>query len=291
MKVEKIENFEDKLLVEGVNSMGYGLMPKTVAKDTRLTIEAKAIYAYFVSYAGAGTSAFPKLKTILTDLCISEKRFYKHRKLLIDFGYISVQAFRNEKSVIYKNVYTLHTNPVVVTDGVSVKTTDGVPVKTTDRGTRQNDCDKLKVTVSNINNIKLTEKEIDDDEYKLNKPNLETENLNDILNTKESKEIAKSLLASHVEINDMIDILKYFKDSNKSVDIDIMKQQLDWMTQKNLMGTGISSFSSYFINGYEKRINNTQLSVIKDFTEELKKELGLQEEELPEIPMFNWLEN
>lgn len=85
------KNLQDQLKIEGINYMGYGIMPKAIMKDDRLTIEAKAIYAYFVSFAGAGNTDFPKLKTILSDLSIEEKRFYKHRKLLIDCGYISVE--------------------------------------------------------------------------------------------------------------------------------------------------------------------------------------------------------
>ena len=70
---------QDKLAVEGVNANGYGVMPKLVMQDKRLTIEAKSIYAYIVSFAGAGSTAFPSLRKILEDLQISEKRFYKHR--------------------------------------------------------------------------------------------------------------------------------------------------------------------------------------------------------------------
>lgn len=70
--MENVQDFEDKLIVEGINSQGYGIMPKMIMQDKRLTIESKAIYAYLVSYAGVGTSAFPGLKRILSDLCISE---------------------------------------------------------------------------------------------------------------------------------------------------------------------------------------------------------------------------
>ena len=52
-------SFEDQLLVEGINCMGYGIIPKYVMLDPDLTIEAKAIYAYFCSFAGSGNTAFP----------------------------------------------------------------------------------------------------------------------------------------------------------------------------------------------------------------------------------------
>ena len=53
------QNDTDVLKVIGIDSKGYGKIPKLVMQDHNLTIEAKAIYAYFASYAGAGTNAFP----------------------------------------------------------------------------------------------------------------------------------------------------------------------------------------------------------------------------------------
>lgn len=70
----------DKLRVEGVFSKGYGIIPKLVMQDQDLSIEAKSIYAYFASYAGNGTTAFPSVSKIIYDLNIGEERFYKHRK-------------------------------------------------------------------------------------------------------------------------------------------------------------------------------------------------------------------
>ena len=105
------ENLPDILEIEGVNAKGYGIMPKLVMQDSRLTIEAKAIYAYIVSFAGAGSSAFPSLKKILSELNISENRFYKHRKLLINHNFLTVKQVKNAKGMIIKNVYTLVSNP------------------------------------------------------------------------------------------------------------------------------------------------------------------------------------
>ena len=51
----KYKEFTDILRVEGINCKGYGIIPKAVMLDQRLTIQAKAIYAYFRSFAGAGT--------------------------------------------------------------------------------------------------------------------------------------------------------------------------------------------------------------------------------------------
>ena len=98
----------DKLILEGVNKKGYGNIPKLVMKDEQLTIEAKAIYAYFCSYAGGGTSeVFPSIDLICKDLGISENRLFKHRKMLVERGYISIKREKKEKGWS-KNIYTIH---------------------------------------------------------------------------------------------------------------------------------------------------------------------------------------
>ena len=84
-------------------------------RDTRLTVEAKAIYAYMSSFAGSGLSAFPTIELQLHELGMGAKRYYKHRKLLEDLGYITIKQTRikkDGKSINDKNVYTLEQFPV-----------------------------------------------------------------------------------------------------------------------------------------------------------------------------------
>lgn len=88
------ENNNGRIIIEGVLSKGYGIMPKMITTDTNLTIEAKAIYAYMVSFAGSGETAFPKVSTILHHLQISKTRYYKNLNLLKESGYIEVQSRR-----------------------------------------------------------------------------------------------------------------------------------------------------------------------------------------------------
>lgn len=290
--------FEDKLVIEGINSMGYGIMPKAVAKDKRLTIEAKAIYAYFVSYAGAGNSVFPKLKTILEDLNIGENRFYRHRKLLIDCGYISVEAFRNEKKVIYKNVYTLHTNPkelsdndsCIDNDGVSPKMKDRVSPKMKDRGIPQNEGHKLTVTTKNNNNRTVTTKTFDDDEKNIN--NNQLEDLRKLIQSSdELRYLAQELFYAEIDEIEILKILVYFSTAIDLLNPDVIEQQLRWMKIKSESDTGISSFADYFINGYKKRLDNASVDPSTDIARNLKNKLGLEDEISPVIPMHNWLEN
>lgn len=107
---------QDFIKINGIMSEGYGFSPKAVMRDARLTIEAKAIYAYMSSFAGAGLSSFPSVNLQIKELGISNKRYYKHRKLLEDLGYITIKMNRtineNGKSVRGKNLYILEQFPV-----------------------------------------------------------------------------------------------------------------------------------------------------------------------------------
>ena len=94
----------------GLEAAGFGFIPKAVMLDSRLSLKAKAIYAYFCSFAGSGNSAFPKHNTILYHLGITPPAYYKHFNLLIECNYITtVQRHINGRLSI--NDYYLNENP------------------------------------------------------------------------------------------------------------------------------------------------------------------------------------
>lgn len=117
-------NWQDTLQVQGVMAKGYGITPKMVMLDRRLTIEAKSIYSYFCSYAGAGTTAFPSRTKIMKDLDIGKDRYYKHFNLLKETGYIEVAQARKGQGLFKSNIYTLVPNPKPLSPD---KTTDNLP--------------------------------------------------------------------------------------------------------------------------------------------------------------------
>lgn len=96
----------DRLNSEGILCDGYGIIPKIVMRDKNLTPEAKAIYSYMCSFAGAGKTAFPSIELMCSELCMTRERFYKHRKLLVAYGYITIVQ-EKEKGKMKRNVYTL----------------------------------------------------------------------------------------------------------------------------------------------------------------------------------------
>ena len=113
-KMKKIHKMKmgDKLMndilkVQGRMTKGYGIIPKMVMQDKRLTIEAKSIYAYFCSYAGAVTTAFPSRDKIVYDLQLGVKRYYSHFNLLKEYGYIEVEQKVDNNGKFKSNIYTL----------------------------------------------------------------------------------------------------------------------------------------------------------------------------------------
>lgn len=97
---------EDKIKGFQVNSKGFGIIPKLAMQDRNLHINAKAIYAYFNSFAGNGDTCFPTRKKICYDLGISNDTFSKYLKQLVTYGYIEVEQIK-ENGRFSHNVYTL----------------------------------------------------------------------------------------------------------------------------------------------------------------------------------------
>nr|WP_277952416.1 DnaD domain protein [Staphylococcus hominis] len=110
-----------------------------------MSIEAKGIYAYLSSYAGGKDVAFPSISLICHELNISEKRFYKHRKELIDKNIISVHRERTNngfsKSIYTINHHFVHSQNVhVQNDNVRNESVQNVHVQNV--GTKKNNIKK-----------------------------------------------------------------------------------------------------------------------------------------------------
>lgn len=89
---------------------GYGIVWQCIMRDKRLTPEAKAIYAYLCSFAGSGLSCFPSVDLMCKELRMSEERFGKHMKLLIDTGIVHKERQRSGNRY-GRNLYTLTQTP------------------------------------------------------------------------------------------------------------------------------------------------------------------------------------
>ncbi|PNZ42303.1 helix-turn-helix domain-containing protein [Staphylococcus simulans] len=106
------------------NIAGYGLVFKRVMKDTTISIEAKALYSYLSSYAGADETSFPSVDLIKHELDIGKQRYQRARKELETAGYLQVS--RKQNGNIYgSNLYTIYHSP----RRVDSRPVDGQPVE------------------------------------------------------------------------------------------------------------------------------------------------------------------
>ena len=101
----------DRLRLEGVNCLGYGVVPKYAMLDRDLSITAKAIYAYFCSMSGSGQTSFPGKETIQAHLKLGNEAYYKHREQLVEQGYLRIDRQRLNGREFSQNLYTLVSNP------------------------------------------------------------------------------------------------------------------------------------------------------------------------------------
>ena len=98
--------FLNPLFLNPIFSRGYGVIPKSIMHDPSLSLESKAIYAYFCSLSGKDGQTFPYRETILRDLDMNKNTYYKHLHILLEGGYISISRPEDKSAA---NIYTLCT--------------------------------------------------------------------------------------------------------------------------------------------------------------------------------------
>lgn len=105
------EDAGDSVKMGGIFGTGFGVVSRSIMRDSRLSIESKAIYAYFCAFAGSGRRGFPSVEKICKELGIAKARYYRHRKVLIELGYLSVEKGGRDGSAWLTNVYTIEVAP------------------------------------------------------------------------------------------------------------------------------------------------------------------------------------
>jgi len=100
-----------RIMLEGLDSLGYGMIPKILMIDDRLDIKAKAIYAYFCVFSGSGQYSHPQVSTTIHHLGISIPTYYKHFNMLIKLNYITAVQ-RHDYGRMSINDYCLMGNPI-----------------------------------------------------------------------------------------------------------------------------------------------------------------------------------
>ena len=97
----------DNTEIKIIRDTGFGQVKRSVMRDKSLSIEAKAIYAYFCGFAGNDTKAYPLRDTIVDELGISLKRYYKYLKELQARGIIKIQTIKTD-SGFKRNIYYIN---------------------------------------------------------------------------------------------------------------------------------------------------------------------------------------
>ena len=145
---------EDKLKLQKVESKGYGVIYKLPMLDKELDVVAKAFYAYICSYAGAGDTAFPGMDKICNDLGVSRQRLERHRKVLIEKGYITIKQVKDNGRFSH-NEYTINkTLSPMLQNATTEKPTTEIP--TTENVTYNNNSfnnNSINNNSSNNNNV------------------------------------------------------------------------------------------------------------------------------------------
>lgn len=100
---------KDKLIIEKLNllSGGYGLMPRTVARDRWLTVGARMLYSYLTSFAGTNGICFPARDLICYELNISKDTFTKYKRELELSGYIRIHKKKSKQGKMQNNIYEI----------------------------------------------------------------------------------------------------------------------------------------------------------------------------------------
>ncbi|NGT54759.1 helix-turn-helix domain-containing protein [Clostridium perfringens] len=203
----------DQIKYEGKSILckGYGTIPKFIMQ-AKISIEAKAIYAYMCSFAGAGQSAFPSVEKILVDLNISKDRFYKHRKELINNGFIKIERNRI-KGKVMKNTYII---PQIVMSSEEKKPfpqnkeTDTKPIPCF-KDTRNKDTRNKDTRNKDSNNNKTNNN-------KTNNNNINNNNT-DVVVDKDFQKVLKGFDESDIKL-----ILKFCFENH--IDIEVVEEKL-----------------------------------------------------------------
>ena len=97
---------------------GYGIIYKAVMQDERLSLTAKAIYAYLCSYTGSKGIVFPSRARILGELKLSKNTYYEHLNQLVELDYVVIEK---RKNFLNRNQYVINDNPSSLATETGIK--------------------------------------------------------------------------------------------------------------------------------------------------------------------------
>ena len=206
MTKKKIVKRESKIQLDGIYKRGYGIISKLVMEDPNLSIESKAIYSYLCSYTGGSDNCYPSVSLQCSHLKITKNRYFKHRKLLEDNGYIKIIKNRElveftdgtQKEIAANNIYVLVTSLEEVEQirNKNLELTNKKVIKKATKSLSKKGTKTKSKTALTIENTKFTQcldfEDIENEELQnrdTNNNNINNNNINNIINKKEKRKI------------------------------------------------------------------------------------------------------
>lgn len=98
------------LAFTGLKMAGFGLIPRAVMYDSRLSVTAKVLYAYLASFSGGGKVAFPAKSYIQRHLGIGDSTYKTNMRALTSTNYVTVIQ-RHVNGKLSSNDYFLNDKP------------------------------------------------------------------------------------------------------------------------------------------------------------------------------------
>lgn len=132
----------------------YGILPKNVMKDKKISLGAKGVFAYLCAYAGNEDHSFPGRDLITYELNISKDTLTKYMKELKDNNYIVVKQNKNNGGKFSNNIYYI--NPEQKEIEPCPKFSDTKSSDTNSLDTKSSDTKNLDITNNNITSNNIT---------------------------------------------------------------------------------------------------------------------------------------
>ncbi|MDT2808356.1 conserved phage C-terminal domain-containing protein [Vagococcus lutrae] len=249
-------------------SKGYGFIPKVVMIDTDLTVEAKAIYGYLASYSGAGMSSYPSTKLMLKHLNMSRDRYFKHRKQLIEKGYITIKKERKNGDFC-NNIYILNSEPTACTRNTTTQnaTTQNTTTNSISSNSNSNNSNSENNLLSGKAEPRIPFKEIVDNKK---------ENISKIvvtyLNDKADKNFSYKSKATQSHINARVEEGRTVDDFKAVIDLKVEQWKHDEKMNNYLRPTTLfapTNFENYVneaLSARPKKQSNTPAPSTKSFS-------------------------
>jgi DnaD/phage-associated family protein len=100
-------NFKAILQNTSILSQGYGSVARCVMRDKTLSVGAKCVYSYLVTFAGSEGICYPSRDLMMEELGLAKNTFTKYLKELRESGYIVIHKNRKSNGKMYNNVYEI----------------------------------------------------------------------------------------------------------------------------------------------------------------------------------------